>query len=446
MFNDILEYIAMLLPKINMDIQCYIEIYFSKRVRMRNQVIEDVSEFLGCGGQFRIYENNELVNMLTFNSISSMLNYLLLITASKSKEVNIEERICSDFINLKKNVESTYLMKSLYDVNQKLLRVKGMDNVIVTYGDIHKKKYIIRPSGKIIFEEKNDSIANFITFCTLNNNSVCYPISLGSNGNPYYISALDEFVLKPIQISLKEKIVPFSKPGKYTIILDPVLTGNFIHEILGHLLEADSICENHKLKEKLVLGSRLAVPQLSVEDRPDINYLRGSYKFDDEGNEGKGTVLLKKGVLKSYLHSERTAKIFKTKSTGNGRLINFRYPPLVRMSNTRVCPGRLKKEELFTEVKSGYFLKGFLNASTDTNKFIIIPAQCIKIDNGELKESVCNVAWIGGLEMLQRIVDCSQEQEIYQGGSCSKKNQDGLSVASIAPYMLIEGGYLERMQ
>ena len=97
------------------------------------------------------------------------------------------------------------------------------------------------------------------------------------------------------------------KGGEYTVVLEPVLAGVFVHEAFGHLSEADHVYENERMKEIMVMGKRFGGPHLNVVDGAAVEGLRGSYKYDDEGVRSTRSYLLKEGVLVGRLHSRETA-------------------------------------------------------------------------------------------------------------------------------------------
>jgi TldD protein len=129
---------------------------------------------------------------------------------------------------------------------------------------------------------------------------------------------------------------PQAKGGEYTVVLDPILAGVFVHEAFGHLSESDHVYENKELRDVMVLGKRFGSPQLNIVDGARVKNLRGSYKYDDEGVPATKTYLIKKGILSGRLHSRETAAKMGEPLSGNARAINYRFPPIVRMTNTYI--------------------------------------------------------------------------------------------------------------
>ena len=82
---------------------------------------------------------------------------------------------------------------------------------------------------------------------------------------------------------LREWVDTQVKGGEYTVILDPVLAGVFIHEAFGHLSEADHVHENPRMRELLELGKEFGPSILNVVASAAEPGLSGSYKYDSEG-------------------------------------------------------------------------------------------------------------------------------------------------------------------
>ena len=75
----------------------------------------------------------------------------------------------------------------------------------------------------------------------------------------------------------------FLIPDIYTVVIDPILTGLFVHEAFGHLSEADMAYENPDFLEVMSMGKRFGSEDLQIFDgaaplESEQNYIhRGSY-------------------------------------------------------------------------------------------------------------------------------------------------------------------------
>jgi len=95
------------------------------------------------------------------------------------------------------------------------------------------------------------------------------------------------------------------------------------------------------MKEIMVLGKHFSSKELSIVDGAAVPGLRGSYHYDDEGTPATKTYLIREGQMVGRLHSRETAAKMNEKPTGNARAINYRFPPIVRMTNTYIEPRNL---------------------------------------------------------------------------------------------------------
>ncbi|MEM9502752.1 MAG: TldD/PmbA family protein, partial [Cyanobacteria bacterium P01_E01_bin.43] len=96
--------------------------------------------------------------------------------------------------------------------------------------------------------------------------------------------------------------LPPVKGNTYEVVIDPILTGLFVHEAFGHLSEADMAYENPDLLEVMTLGRRFGPKNLQIYDGAALAGHRGSYQYDDEGCPATTTQLIEDGVLVGRLH------------------------------------------------------------------------------------------------------------------------------------------------
>jgi PmbA protein len=86
------------------------------------------------------------------------------------------------------------------------------------------------------------------------------------------------------------------------------------------MLNARAVLDGVSLSQRDDLGSNIAVPFLSLHDdglHPDNI---GAAPFDGEGTPTQRLSLIEGGVLKSFLHSEATARAFGVQPTGHAGL------------------------------------------------------------------------------------------------------------------------------
>jgi TldD protein len=184
--------------------------------------------------------------------------------------------------------------------------------------------------------------------------------------------------------------------GRYPIIMDPELTGVFIHEALGHASEADLILQNDSiLKGKM--GTQIGSSLINIIDDASMDAF-GYYAYDAEGVKTSPNVLVKEGKLVSLLSSRETAAKLNIQSSGNARS-GVGDQPIVRMSNTYLKPGKMSFEELIEDINNGIYLKGSRGGQVDTGKgvFQFNAAESFQIQDGELKDPLRDVSLSGNI-------------------------------------------------
>ncbi len=75
---------------------------------------------------------------------------------------------------------------------------------------------------------------------------------------------LDTVVQGAAQRAVTALSLPPVKGNTYTVVIDPILTGLFVHEAFGHLSEADMAYENPDLLEVMTLGRRFGPEELQI--------------------------------------------------------------------------------------------------------------------------------------------------------------------------------------
>jgi len=223
--------------------------------------------------------------------------------------------------------------------------------------------------------------------------------------------------------------------GEMEVVLAAESSGILLHEAIGHGMEADfnrkklsifSDKMNQKVAEKFV----------TIVDDGTFPNARGAINVDDEGNDTEKTVLVEKGILRSYLYDYISAKHYKVKPTGNGRRQSFRYNPIPRMRNTYMLNGPHTKEEIIKSVKKGLYAEAFTNGQVDigVGDFSFYVKSGYMIENGKLTKPVKDINIIGnGPEVLKNIVMVANDFGLEEGGGTCGKYGQGVPVSDGLP-------------
>ena len=152
------------------------------------------------------------------------------------------------------------------------------------------------------------------------------------------------------------------------------------------------------------LGEKIGSEHLNVVDDATMPGLFGSSPFDDEGLPSRRTVVIEKGVLKSYLLNTYTAKKLGLKSTGNASR-GLAGSAGVGPGNFYLEPGEQSEEKLIGGIKKGLYVTELIGASGNTvTGDYSAGAAGLWIENGELAYPVSEITVAGNLkQMLQNL-------------------------------------------
>jgi TldD protein len=329
--------------------------------------------------------------------------------------------------------------KALLDeYNDIIWRTPKIQTSIIGYGDSYKKVIFLNSSGSYIEQERADITLRLSVVATEDGEVQQAGFSAGSRGDFSAIQALHQQVEQVAQQAVALLSAPQVKGGEYTVVLDPVLAGVFVHEAFGHLSESDFVYENDRLREIMTLGKKFGSAKLNIVVTATIPGLRGSYKYDDEGVPATKTYLIREGKLVGRLHSRETAAKMKEKPTGNARAVSYRYPPIVRMTNTYIKPGSASFDDIIGDIKEGVYAKNWYGGTTSMEMFTFSAGEAYMIRNGKLAELLRPVVLTGNVfTTLMNIDAIGNDPEMNQGGGCGKGEQMPLPVANGSPHIRI---------
>jgi TldD protein len=327
----------------------------------------------------------------------------------------------------------------LDEYNEIIWSVPKLQTSTIGYSDGYRKYYYLNSSGSFIEQERSDVTLRLTAVAAEGGEVQQVGLSLGSRGDFNSIKGLQDNVREMAENAVKMLSAPQVKGGEYTVVLDPILAGVFIHEAFGHLSEADHVYENPQLREIMTLGKRFGSNELNVVDGAAVPGLRGSYKYDDEGIPAAKTYLIREGILTGRLHSRETSAKMNEKLSGNARAINYLYPPIVRMTNTYIEPRSTTFEDMIADIKEGIYVKNWYGGTTSMEMFTFSAGEAYMIRNGQIAEMLRPVVLTGNLfTTLQNIDAIGNDLDMNQGGGCGKGGQSPLPVSNGSPHIRIQ--------
>ena len=236
--------------------------------------------------------------------------------------------------------------------------------------------------------------------------------------------------------------------GKFRALLDGDLNHLLAHEALGHGAEADSLRIGSMLKGKM--GKRVGSPLINVVDdgRFELEGVKGFgwIPYDDEGVPTGRTVIIERGILRSYMTDRITAAEFGLPLTGNARAQSWAHLPIVRMRNTFIEPSSpgeaMTNEELLEALGNGLLLRTGRGGQVDPIRgtFTFGLQEVYRVEKGEITERLSSTSISGNiLVVLKRISAIGKEFDKPQlsAGFCGKQMQR-VPVGVSGPWLLVE--------
>jgi TldD protein len=418
-------------------------------ILLRGDKIETLSEGISLGGQVRAcYQGGW--GFATFNDLSSLRERVEEAIAY-ARLVGCEETILAPVepIQITCQLPLTGInprdiplqeKKALCDRYNQILRQyhPQITTTSVSYGDT-SQQIILATSDDVLIEQSWIDLEMRFSATARDGETVqTGRETIGSRKAYQDVTNFDQQVQDAAKRAVEALKLPPVKGNIYTVVIDPILSGLFVHEAFGHLSEADMIYENPELVEVMSMGKRFGSPELQIFDGAAPEGHRGSYFYDDEGTPATTTQLIQDGVLVGRLHSRETAGKLGEKPTGNARCLNYHYPPIVRMTNTWIERGKTPVAELFNDIPEGVYARNWLGGMTNGEMFTFSAGEAWMIRNGKLAEPVRDVTLSGNVfKTLANIEAIGNDFYWDESGGCGKGGQNGLPVGCGGPSLRI---------
>ncbi len=375
-----------------------------------------------------------------FASVGSLETEILLATVSnactmaktasqrlKTPIILAEARPVNDHVEAKpkKNPADIAMedkIKDLSQINKAIQKFDGrIKSCTVDYMDLNGSNFYVNSEGSKIQQDKL-YVWSRITASAQSQGVFTYSREEVGSTLGYEIfdtqtpQAIGETVAKRAIDQLSAKSL---KGGKAPVVLGPNVVGVFVHEAFGHLAEADLALTGGVLMHSM--GKKIGSDNVTFYDDGTVPGAFGSFKYDDEGVPAQKTLLIKDGVVTGLMHNRETAQKFKAAPTGNARAEDFRVEPIIRMRNTYMAPRDWEYDELFKDIKAGYFFKSFRGGQANLDgSFQVGIQEGYEIVNGEVGAPVRNASISGNtLETLLKVDAVGKDFEI-DSGRCGK--------------------------
>jgi len=221
------------------------------------------------------------------------------------------------------------------------------------------------------------------------------------------------------ELSVMAKNPVQGEQGKFDIIVEPLFLGSIMH-FSTRMMSAVIVDIGMSMYARRI-GKKVASAGVTIADDP---LMRSSSRraFDHEGAPTRRNIVVKDGVLRTYLHNTSTAKKYRTKTTGNtGPFVPtlFTVPSQPVAFHPVVEPGDWDPEEMISETEHGLYFNNtwytrFQNYAT--GEFSTIPRDTIlRIEGGEVVGAVKNIRISDNMMSFWKSVDAlsKDSQEVF---------------------------------
>lgn len=417
------------------------------RVSTRINSLDEVDN--ECGFVIKVYKDGRY-SEYSCNDIKGLK------AATVKNAVKLDEVYSAEF-KVRMLKEEEHKEDFLREDPSKLSNKQIIEKLSAVKDELHKKEarlinvnaaYVKRQVSKIFVSKKKRLTQKYDWINVMLSTVVREGDNIKSNysaqGEADSTLALDKFATEAegvLDIAVRMLNAKPVKPGKYTIITDPSISGLIAHEAFGHGVEMDMFVKN-RAKAIDFVGKYVASPLVDMYDGAASCLSAASYFFDDDGIEAHSTQIIKKGILQTGISDSLSAMELGTEPTGNGRRQDYQRKVYTRMTNTWFGPGNDKYEDMIKSVKHGYLLCQTNNGMEDPKNWQI---QCtasygLEIKDGEFTGEMIAPVVISGyvIDLLSSISMVSDKVKVHGSGMCGKGHKEWVYVSDGGPYLKAE--------
>lgn len=398
--------------------EIYLEENIASRIEIDNCKVESSNDTLTYGAGIRLLKDLQSVYGYT-NDISkkglSKLAYNLSQSFNDKRCITVEkiEKVRVSKNNLPKIKYSDYSKDKIIEMLIKANKVcldydEKIVRSTVTFICNYKAVEIFNSNGKQ-FNDVHSRGRAFIGAVASNGTSIeTSGVGPGAQkGMEFFLEDVDLIseAKKVAQTALTILDAKECPSGKMPVIIGNGFGGVIFHEACGHSLEATSVSKGLSVFSNKK-GTKIASDIVSAVDDGTIDGGWGSGNIDDEGNKTKRNVLIKNGILTSYLVDDFNGRRMNEKGNGATRRESYKYEPTSRMSNTFILPGKNTPEEIIKATKFGLYAKSMGGGSVNptTGEFNFAVNEGYIVENGKISYPVKGATLIGsGKDTLLKI-------------------------------------------
>jgi len=180
------------------------------------------------------------------------------------------------------------------------------------------------------------------------------------------------------------------------------------------------------------LGQKVFGENITLTDEPLLSESPAKVTFDDEGVAAADTVVVENGVLKTFLHNLKTAKMLDAQSTGNG-FKESSGAVGVRPTNLCLTRGERSFDEMISDIENGVFITQMMGQHAGVNAVsgaFNLQASGYRIENGKIAAPVTLIVVSGNiLDVMNNVTEIASDFEVSGPIACGSVRIASLSVS-----------------
>lgn len=196
------------------------------------------------------------------------------------------------------------------------------------------------------------------------------------------------------------------KSGKYKILFKEAVVKDLISYFVS-MLNGNSVNKGITLL-KDSLGQKEFSDKLTIIENPQDENSPSTRLFDDEGTTTSKKELLSKGIIKSFIYDNKSAKEAKKESSGNS------YNGGIDVRNVYLEKGNSSYEDLIKKMDNGIIVNDVMVSGSATNINTGVYTGEISsgflVENGKIVSGISNVIFVTNLkEIFNNVIDIGNE-------------------------------------
>lgn len=256
-----------------------------------------------------------------------------------------------NFFNQKlEKIDSKEKINKIIEIGKSIKNYSPLiQDVKITYSEQYLSKNYC--NSKNINLKNKFNLFTIDSFVLVKNKNTVKTHELSFNDNNFVNFDAKTYVKKICDEAIQKLNFTSIKTGKYKTIFDSNITDIFLEYYISQL-NAEKIKKNLSwFKNKI--NTKVANEKITILDMPlqkGINFTA----YDDQGYPASNQVIIKNGILQTYLHTLETAQEFHTSPTGHA--VNENSSINANPHNLCLKPGLLNKEQLIQKIQNGIYI------------------------------------------------------------------------------------------